>query len=236
MFDAKLERLLDELVVPEKLVSAFCSQQICSKSREQLLAYVSMIVRWNKVYNLTSIRDPQEMLTHHIFDSVAATNSMLEWLPSHVSSLEVVDVGSGAGLPGVVMAILFPHWQVHCVDAVEKKTAFISQVRAELGLTNLFSHHCRVEEFVLPSGATANLITCRAFASLHDFVQSSKHLAGAASRFVALKGKIAMTQTEATLASELLNKNRLSILATPAVTVPGLEGERHLVIIGAQAL
>lgn len=234
MQSVDIEAKFDLLFKAGKSIALSQQLTVTELQREQLLAFVAMIARWNKVYNLTAVRDPLEMLTHHIFDSLAAIQAMQAWLPNGKRALEVVDVGSGAGLPGVVMAILFPHWRVHCVDAVAKKTAFVSQVRAELELPNLFSHHCRIEEFALPEKAQADLLTCRAYASLYDFIQGCEHLATSASRYIALKGKLALTQEESIQAQEMLGEKHLEILAMPAVEVPGLSGERHLVIIGTQ--
>ena len=137
---------------------------LSSEERTQLLAYLQMIQRWTGVYNLTALRDPAEMFTHHLLDCLAVVHPMRREL-SACAAPRILDVGSGAGLPGVVLAILNPQWQVHCVDAVAKKIGFIRQVAAELQLTNLHGVHGRVEAPATFRQQTFDLVTSRAFAS-----------------------------------------------------------------------
>ena len=131
---------------------------------DKLLAYLDMISKWNRVYNLTAVRDPQAMLTQHLVDSL----SLIPALRRHAAGkpMRLMDVGSGGGLPGVVVAICDPTIDVSCVDAVAKKATFIKQVAAELKLPNLHGEHSRVEQLKAPA---FDLITSRAFASLLDF-------------------------------------------------------------------
>lgn len=163
------------------------SQQI-----DYLLAYVSLIERWNRVYNLTALRQPSEMLTHHLLDSLA----VIPALTTHSNTLaassrsRLLDVGSGAGLPGVVLAIALPWLKVTCVDTVRKKSTFIQQVAAELGLQQLRSQHARVEEWSGHAGEPKfDAIISRAFASLGDFVNLTRHHLAPEGVWLAMKGK-----------------------------------------------
>ena len=134
---------------------------------DQLLAYLALLQKWNKVYNLTAVRDPAQMLCHHVVDSL----SVIAPLQRHGAPARLMDVGAGGGLPGVVIAICFPGTDVSCVDAVAKKTTFIQQVAAELRLPNLHGVHSRVEQLETePFG----VITSRAFASLVDFTSLTR--------------------------------------------------------------
>lgn len=145
----------------------------------QMLGYLALLRRWNSVYNLTSIRDPAEMLGQHLFDSLAVVSPLRRRLRSNAratSPVTLLDVGSGAGLPGVVIAIVCPEVQVTCIDAVAKKTAFVRQVQLQLGLRNLSALHGRVES--LPDGDSFDVISARAFAALGKLVElSAKALA-----------------------------------------------------------
>ena len=133
---------------------------------QALLDYQTLIGKWNKVYNLTAVRDPAEMLTHHLLDSLAAVAPLQKHLQGRgLSAASLLDVGSGAGLPGVVLAICFPTLAVTCVDTVGKKAAFIKHVSLALGLSNLTGLHARVETITQPF----DVICSRAFASLSDF-------------------------------------------------------------------
>ncbi len=160
--------------------------------QQQVLGHLALLQRWNRVHNLTAIRDPAEMLTLHALDCLAALPPVTAWLsaPGRLDagdSIHVLDVGSGGGLPGVVWAIARPDWQIHCVDSVGKKVSFVRQVAAELALPNLHAVHNRVEHHRRPLGYT--LITSRAFASLADFTRLSRHLLGDGACWVALKGQ-----------------------------------------------
>ena len=186
---------------------------------DNLLAYLALIQKWNKVYNLSSVRDPAKMLTHHLLDSLAVV------LPLHKHLLNdschpvhLLDVGSGAGLPGVVIAICYPTVQVDCVDAVAKKAAFIQQVAVELKLQNLRSIHGRVESLT----DRYDVITSRAFASLLDFTTLSGSALAESGVWLAMKGKHPTDELAALPVS-------VDVFHVKQITVPSLEAERCLV-------
>lgn len=151
----------------------------------QLQAYSDLLLRWNRVYNLTALRDPAQISSHHLADSA----SIVPALDRHAAgrALHILDVGSGGGLPGVVLAIHRPHWQITCVDAVAKKAGFIRQVALELGLANLQAAHSRVED--LPP-AQADVVTSRAFASLPDFCACTRQHLAPQGVWLAMKGRV----------------------------------------------
>ena len=149
----------------------------------QLLAYLDLLAKWNKVYNLTAVRDPAEMLTHHLLDSLAVVAPLVRHTQG--GAARVLDVGSGGGLPGVVIAICCPEMSVACVDAVAKKAAFVQQAAGVLGLSNLRGVHARVESITEPY----DVITSRAFATLADFTQWSAGSLGEDGVWMAMKGK-----------------------------------------------
>lgn len=152
-----------------------------------LLDYLAQMQRWNRSYNLTALKDPGQMLIQHVFDSMAVEPVIRNLLDKNtVSKPVIVDVGTGAGLPGVVLAILHPNWQVHCIDAVEKKTAFIRHMVGVLGLSNLNVSHARIE--AIPP-LQADIVVSRAFASLVDFATlAGRHIAPEG-QLLAMKGR-----------------------------------------------
>ena len=181
----------------------------------KLLAYGALILKWNKVYNLTALRDPGLVLTHHLLDSLSIIAPLKRQCPD---AARLLDVGSGAGLPGAVIAIMRPDMSVSCVDAVAKKAAFIRQVSAELSLPNLNGMHARVETI----GGTYDVISSRAFASLADFFSGSVQLLAPAGSWMAMKGK---TPTE-----ELAQlPPGVKVFHVEQLAVPGLEAERCVV-------
>lgn len=149
----------------------------------QLLAYLALIAKWNKVYNLTAVRDPDEMLVQHLFDSLAAVGPLRRHTGGR--AIRLLDVGSGAGLPGAVIAICCPEILVECVDTVGKKAAFIQQAAAQLQLPNLRGIHDRVENL----GGPYDVICSRAFASLPDFATWSEGALAEQGVWLAMKGK-----------------------------------------------
>lgn len=149
----------------------------------QLLSYLELIGKWNKVYNLTSIRNPEEMLTHHLMDCLSVVAPLLR--KTGGSAIKLLDVGSGGGLPGAVLAIACPHIQVDCVDTVAKKAAFIQQVAAQLRLGNLRGLHARVETIA----DHYDVVSSRAFASLVDFVSLTAAAVAPGGKWLAMKGK-----------------------------------------------
>jgi 16S rRNA (guanine527-N7)-methyltransferase len=186
---------------------------------DRLLDYMSLLSKWNSVYNLTAIRDPGQMLVQHLLDSLAA-------VPAFTTAERVLDVGSGGGLPGMVLAIWAqesrPAMQVSLIDTVHKKTAFLTQVKAELGLSNVVVHTGRVEQ--LSPDRQFDVITSRAFADLSDFVQWAGHLLAPGGRFIALKGVAPAEELDRLPAD-------WKVVDKQALQVPGLNAERHLVFI-----
>jgi 16S rRNA (guanine527-N7)-methyltransferase len=186
----------------------------------QLLDYLSLLERWNKTYNLTAVRDPAQMLHQHLADCLAVVMPLRRHFLAHSSSARrVLDVGSGGGLPGVVLAVMNPDLNVTCVDAVGKKAAFVRQVASELQLKNLNAEHCRVEQL---QAAPFNVITSRAFASLADFVHCTLPLQASSGVWLAMKGKV----PEAEIA-ELSSPTQ--VFHVEQLQVPGLQAERCLV-------
>jgi len=181
----------------------------------QLLAYQALIAKWNQVYNLTAVRDPQEMLTHHLLDSLAVVLPLRQQLAGRNTLL---DVGSGAGLPGVVLAITCPELTVTCVDTVAKKAAFIQQVAVSLGLPDLKGLHARVETLPGPY----DVISSRAFSSLPDFVKGSRQALAPQGVWMAMKGKHPQEELAALPAD-------VDVFHVEPLTVPGLSAERCIV-------
>ena len=186
----------------------------------QLLAYLAMIGKWTQVYNLTAVRDPSEMMTHHLLDSLAAVaplNRQLKQMGLE-SGARLLDVGAGAGLPGVVIAICCPTVAVTCVDAVAKKAAFIKQAALELKLVNLAGLHRRVEQVTEP----CDVICSRAFASLGDFTNWSSGALAPGGVWMAMKGKSPTSEIDA------LDRG-IEVFHVEQLTVPGLDAERCIV-------
>lgn len=182
---------------------------------EQLLGYVDLIQKWNKVYNLTAVRDPAEMLTHHLLDSLAVVPPLRRQRPG---AGRLLDVGAGAGLPGVVIAICCPQLQVDCVDAVAKKAAFIQQAAAQLKLPNLRGVHARVETL----DQKYDVVCSRAFASLADFTVWSVGALAEQGVWMAMKGKHPDDEiAQLPPAVEVFHVEQL--------TVPGLAADRCIV-------
>ncbi len=187
---------------------------------DQLLAYQDLIAKWNKVYNLTSVRDPAEMLTHHLLDSLAAIPPLLRQTEGR--PVRLLDVGSGGGLPGVVIAITCPQIEVHCVDTVLKKATFIQQVAASLRLPNLRGIHARVESLTAEQGGGYDVVCSRAFASLVDFTTWSRSALKPDGVWMALKGKHPADELAALPAS-------VAVFHVEQLQVPGLGAERCIV-------
>jgi 16S rRNA (guanine527-N7)-methyltransferase len=183
----------------------------------QLLAYLALLSKWNRVYNLTAVRDPSQMLVQHLLDSMA----VIAPLRRHTGGkpARVLDVGSGAGLPGVVIAALMPELDVICVDAVGKKAAFVRQATGELALKNLHVVHSRVEDM---AGEPFDVIVSRAFASLADFVALTWRHRRKGSVWVAMKARLA-DEEAAALPPEV------EMFHVEHLTVPGLDAERCLI-------
>ena len=180
----------------------------------KLLAFRDLLLKWNKTYNLTALRDPAQAISHHLLDSLAI-------LP-HVGSGPLLDVGSGGGLPGIPLAIARPELSVSMVDTVQKKATFLQQAAIELGLKNIQAHHARVEEM---QGQYAQ-ISSRAFAETGLFIRLTRHLLAPGGRWLAMKGVRPDDELQALPAD-------IAVDAIIALQVPGLDAERHLIILKA---
>lgn len=185
----------------------------------KLIDYLALMVKWNSVYNLTAVRDPVQMVTQHLLDSLAAVSAF-------DGAKNVLDVGAGGGLPGIVLAIWAaeaqPEMRVSMIDTVHKKTAFLTQVKAELGLANVSVYTARVEQWDAPQ--KFDVITSRAFAELSDFVNWSGHLLVEGGQYIALKG----VQPDAEVAHLPVG---WTVKEVRALQVPTLQAERHLIFI-----
>ena len=179
---------------------------------DQLLAYIQLIEKWNKAYNLTAVRDIHEMVTTHLLDSLA--------ILSHVQGSRIADIGTGAGLPGIPLAICRPDWQFSLVDGNSKKTRFVQQAVLELRLRNVEVFHARVEN--MQANIAFDTVLCRAFASMPDIVRLCRHLLTASGQILAMKGQ--------TPHEELLELSETYQIIP--VNVPGIDAERCIVKMG----
>ena len=180
----------------------------------KLLAYLALLDKWNRVYNLTAVREAERMVSHHLLDSLAAV--------PYFQGKTVLDVGSGGGLPGIPLAIARPELRVTLIDSIAKKTAFLLQAKAELGLNNLNVVTSRVEAY-RPEGLF-DVITSRAFSDLKEFVTLTRHLLKPAGRWLAMKGLMPHEEI-----ASLPGWVRVS--ANYDLAVPGLEASRHLIVL-----
>ncbi len=199
----KLSRLLDEAGI-----SLSVNQQ------QLLVAYVELLHKWNKAYNLTSVRDPNEMLIRHILDSIVVA--------PYLQGTRFIDVGTGPGLPGIPLAIVRPESHFTLLDSLGKRVRFLRQVQHELKLSNVEPVQSRVEDF--PAEPPFDGVISRAFASLNDMVNWCHHLPGEEGRFYALKGLVPEDEIALLPAG-------LSVETIVKLDIPHLEGERHLVIV-----
>jgi 16S rRNA (guanine527-N7)-methyltransferase len=181
----------------------------------RLMDYLSLLSKWNAVYNLTAVRNPSQMVVQHLLDSLAV-------VPAFAGAVNILDVGAGGGLPGMVLAIARPDMQVSMIDTVHKKTAFLTQAKAELGLANVTVHTARVEQLQVQQ--PFDVITSRAFAELKDFINWSQHLLQQGGRFIALKGIMPQDEIARLPAG-------WKVTQVQPLKVPSLEAERHLVFI-----
>jgi len=195
--------------------AAVLGVRLTERQSERLLAYGALILKWNKVYNLTALRDPQSVLTHHLLDSLAVIAPLNRVRPD---AGKLIDVGAGAGLPGVVIAICRDDIDVSCLDAVAKKAAFVQQVAAELALPNLRGVHARVESLA----GRYDIVSSRAFASLGDFFDGSAQLVAPEGVWLAMKGKVPADELAALA-------DGVDVFHVEQLTVPGLDAERCIV-------
>ena len=187
----------------------------------KLARYIDLLAKWNRTYNLTAIREPARMITHHVLDALA----VLPHLPRG-AGLRVLDVGSGGGVPGIPLAIARPDWRVVMIDSNHKKTAFLAQAIIELGLAGAESVTARVEEYV--PAAPFDVVISRAFADLAGFAETSARHLAPGGWLVAMKGVHPDEEIAALPAS-------IRVVATPRLVVPGLDAARHLVIMESVA-
>jgi 16S rRNA (guanine527-N7)-methyltransferase len=185
----------------------------------RLRAYLTLLAKWNRVYNLTAVREPERMVTHHLLDSLAVL-PLLAGGPG----TRVLDIGTGAGLPGIPLAIARPKWALTLIDANQKKASFVQQAISELGLRNAVAQAIRAE--ALPPGVGFDLVISRAFAELAAFVAVARPLLAPRGRIVAMKGQLPQPEIDALPAG-------VRVVAAPSLSVPGLPAQRHLVIIEA---
>jgi 16S rRNA (guanine527-N7)-methyltransferase len=185
--------------------------------RQQLMEYLALLSKWNKAYNLTSVRDETQMVTRHLLDSLA--------IAPFLTGQRFIDVGTGAGLPGVPLAIMCPDREFHLLDSNGKKTRFLFQVKTALGLDNIVVHQARVESF--SAAEPYDAVLSRAFASLQDMVHGCRHLLASDGCFLAMKGALP-TEELASVHSDFPQS------AVYPLRVPGLNEQRHLVVITQQ--
>jgi 16S rRNA (guanine527-N7)-methyltransferase len=192
---------------------------ISDQVQQKLLDYLALMQKWNKVHNLTAVRDADEMVTLHLLDSLVV-------LP-HIDAKHLLDVGSGAGLPGIPLAICLPDLQVTVIDSNSKKVSFMRQAKAELGITNLEVLGGRVEE--IAPARKFEIIISRAFSDLSLFISLTHDLLDAHGKWLAMKG----VYPEAELA-DLLKKTGVTASKVEVLNVPGLDAQRHLVFLPYQ--
>jgi 16S rRNA (guanine527-N7)-methyltransferase len=193
--------------------------ELGAATQTKLLAYVALLTKWNRTYNLTAIREPGRMVTHHLLDSLA----VLEHFPTG-PTLSVLDVGSGAGLPGIPLALARPRWRLTLLDSNGKKAAFLRQAATELDLANIEVVAMRVEDY--RPALRFDVAIARAYADLATFVGTTSPLVTASGRLLAMKGSYPHDELER-VSSRVVDVVKLD--------VPGLDAERHLAIVIPEA-
>lgn len=202
----------DQLSLKLKQACEQISLPVSSTQQQQLLQFLQLLYKWNKAYNLTSVRDPMDMLYVHILDSIAVA--------PHLEKQRYIDVGTGPGLPGIPLAIMFPEKSFVLLDSLGKRIRFIKQVAYELAITNIEPVQSRVEEFE-PDEKFDGVLS-RAFASINDMLQGCQHLTQESGGFLALKGQYPDTELNT------LNP-AFKVISSDKIDVPGLDAERHLI-------
>jgi 16S rRNA (guanine527-N7)-methyltransferase len=199
--------------------------QISAEQQQKLLDYVALIYKWNQVHNLTAVREPLEMVTLHILDSL----SVLPYVKApYIDCKRLLDVGAGAGLPSIPLAICLPELQVTAIDAVQKKVSFMRQAKAQLALTNFNVIHGRIEDQQVPSKDMPEMfdvITSRAFSEIGLFIKLTKHLLADGGRWLAMKGAIPQHE---------FDKSGIQPEEIKVLRVAGLDAERHLIVLKQQ--
>lgn len=190
------------------------------EQRQAILVYLELIQKWNKTYNITAIKEAEQILIQHIFDSLSVVAPLKDKINPNDEAI-VLDVGSGGGLPGVIIAICCPQWIVTCIDAVEKKTSFITMVAGRLGLKNLRSKHCRIEDY---ESDIADLVVSRAFASLSDFANWSGHTLKQSGHLAAMKGHYLEDEVQ-----ELEATSEWQVKSWQTLKVVDMDAERCLI-------
>lgn len=189
---------------------------------DALMRFAQLLGEWGKVFNLSAVRDPAAVVSHHLLDSLAVVPPLDRW--GQERPLRVLDVGSGAGLPGVPLAIARPSWSVTTIDAVAKKAAFVRQVAGELGLTNLRALHGRVGDRVTGPGSGFDVVIARAFASLAALVDTTRDQLGTDGVWLGMKGQVPRAEIEAL-------PGDVEVFHVEQLAVPGLDAARCLVWI-----
>ncbi len=214
---------MTDLALPHRLAAdlaqglAALGRDLSAAQQRQLLDYVALLAKWNRTYNLTAIREPERMVTHHLLDALAVLPHL-----SQRAGLRVLDVGAGGGIPGIPLAIARPDWHVTLVDANHKKVAFIRQAAIELALRNVDAQAVRVE--TLAPAAPFDVVISRAFADIATFAATSARHVARDGALVAMKGVHPDEELAEVPAS-------LRVSATHALRVPGLDAARHLVVM-----
>jgi 16S rRNA (guanine527-N7)-methyltransferase len=188
--------------------------ELSETQHSQLLGYLALLIKWNKAYNLTAVRDPDEMVSRHLLDSLSVV--------PFIDGERQLDVGSGGGMPGIPLAIMFPDMKVTLLDSNGKKTRFLTQVKLELKLDNLNVIHSRAEAYQPEQPFTG--IISRAFSSLEDFTQWTRHMGDTNTRWLAMKGLHPADELVALPAD-------FNLESAQALAVPGCQGQRHLLIL-----
>ena len=188
--------------------------EVSAAAQQKLLDYIALLAKWNRSYNLTAVRKPEQMVTRHLLDSLV--------IKPFLHGKQILDVGTGAGLPGIPLAIVCPEREFTLLDSNSKKTRFVTQAAAELGLMNVNVVQSRVEGFQPHS--PFDTVIARAFATIADFINQSAHLLAADGLFLVMKGVYPVTELEAL-------EDTFMVEQTHKLVVPGLDAERHLIII-----
>lgn len=212
------------MIFPEEKISALLAQYcealpfaVSQQQQQQLLAFLALVHKWNKTYNLTSVRDPLDMVAVHLVDSIA--------VHPHTYGQRLIDVGTGPGLPGVPLAIMQPDTQFVLLDSLGKRIRFLKQVAFELKLANIEPVQSRVENYVVEQGFDG--VVTRAYASVQDMLDSCQHLISNKGRFIALKGQFPEQELNGISDNFMMQESH-------EIAVPGLDAQRHVIILKKQ--